>query len=237
MDDLIKLYKSLGDTKLAMRFRRKLFDKLANSCTLKKVAFDTRRVDQKNTYIPRNSLQHYHRSEDFVTNAMMDKIKSFGRLKNLLDNLKMKFGSMDEWHNSYCRFLLNSLDNALRTFQKDGDYTFNQPGVGNFAYLDQLLYARYRLDSNNLTVLTDNQIIEALTKKDGFINNFIPHNLETISSEKNDVLKQSEQIIKPNHNYDSIIGKMFEDVKASKDNPDIERSVVITVKEKINGNG
>jgi hypothetical protein len=185
-----------------------------------KKAFDTRRINQETDFNPRRGLQNYHRSEQFLSEAQSQKIAGYARLKNIVDQLKEKYGSEPEWQDSYCRVLLNTLNTVLRTEQQDGDYGETGTSIGSFDYLDQLLHARYRLEMNSLTKLGEEQLREIVLSKDEPLirKNLIPKYEIT----KRDVATQS---------YDALIDKLFNGVRASKENRSVQRTVTITIKD------
>jgi len=200
---------------------RKYAMKSINSGSFVKLAFDTRRINQETDYIPRRGLQNYHRSEQFISEALSNKIKNFVKLKNVLEKLKQEFGREPEWQDSYARVLLNTIDRAIRSDQKDGDYTEAQPGVGSLDYLEELLYVRYRLEMNNISSLSEDKLEKIILERDESLTRKDVNNAFEIS--KRDVATQS---------YDSLLEKLFGGVKASKDNPEVERTVTITIKDK-----
>lgn len=228
-----------------------------------KVAFDTRRINQETDYIPRRGLQNYHRSEPFVTEAMHDKLSIFAKLKAILDNLKAVFETYPEWQDSYVRVLLNSIERALRTHQKDGDYTESQPGVGSLDYLEELLYVRYRLTPDMVKSMSDANLAKLLLQKDdslgqlglslrkspepveiattatifpNLVSNAVPVRapveIPYASVYANNNISRGDVITK---NYDTLLDKLFGDVKASADNKEVERTITITVKDKVVG--
>lgn len=183
-----------------------------------KKAFDTRRINQETDFNPRRGLQNYHRSEQFLSEAQSLKIAGYTRLKNIVDELKEKYGREPEWQDSYCRVLLNTLNNVLRVEQQDGDYGDTGTSIGSFDYLDQLLHARYRLEMNSLTKLGEEQLREIVLSKDEPLirKNLVPKYEIT----KRDVATQP---------YDALIDKLFNGVRATRENPNVKRSVTITI--------
>jgi len=188
----------------------------------KKVAFDTRRIDQETEYNPRRGLQNYNRSEAFISDITEDKIKNLAKLRNTLEDLKEIYGKEHEWQDSNARILLSTLDNGLRIKQGDGDFSSSQPSMSSLNYIEQLLYMRYRLTFDDIkkTAQEDLKKVilakdEELTKKD------MKHSLVIT---KSDVANQS---------YDSLIEKLFGGIKASENAKNVERTVTITIKDSI----
>lgn len=185
-----------------------------------KVAFDTRRIDQETTFISRRGLQNYNRSESFLSEAMSQKVQNFGKLRNALAKLKEAYGKEPEWQDSNARVLLNTVENSLRTSTNDGDFAEHQPGVGSFDYLEELLHVRYRLAFDDLVRLGETDLQKVILKKDEELTRKTANSLEIT---KKDVITKG---------YDSLIEKLFEGCKASADNPDVERTITITIRDK-----
>lgn len=190
------------------------------STSLKKVAFDTRRINQETDFIPRRGLQNYHRSEAFLTEATSNKIANFVKLKKGLEDLKARFGKEPEWQDSYARVLLGTIDRAIRSDYNDGDYAETQPGVGSLDYLEELLFARYKLDMNSIASKSEDELNKIILAKD---ENLVHKNINAIPITKTEIVTQG---------YDSLMEKLFGNVKASKEHPEIERTVTITIKDK-----
>lgn len=144
-----------------MAFRKKIISSINPSTPIVKVAFDTRRVNQATTYIPRRNLQTYHRSEAFIDKDSSDKIKTFFKLKTAVDALKEDFSGDPDWLDSYARILSNALDRTLRVEQKDMD--FFKPQLD---YLDELLYLRYRLKPDDIIRLNEKELRSLVLDKD-----------------------------------------------------------------------
>ncbi len=186
-----------------------------------KVAFDTRRIDQETEYNPRRGLQNYHRSQQFVSENMTQKINNFAKLKRSIESLKEKHGKEPEWQDSYARILLSSLNKGLRTEQQDGDFTDNQPGMGSLDYIEELLHVRYRLGFDQLTTLGEKELADIIIAKD--------ENITHKSMYQGLISKGDIASI----NFDGLLEKLFREVRATSDNPEIERSITIIVKDKI----
>jgi hypothetical protein len=189
-----------------------------------KNAFDTRRVNQYTDYNPRRNLQYYHRSDPFITKESSEKIKTFFKLKTAVDAVKEDFLGDPEWLDSYCRILSAALDRTLRIEQKDMD--FFKPQMD---YLEELLYLRYRLKEEDITRLNEKELRNIILDKD----EKLLHKQIYSNYNNGGMLKQtnsSPQLIK---GPDNLIDKLFSDVKASKENKEVQRSVTITINDKI----
>lgn len=185
------------------------------SKSIKKVAFDTRRIDQENDRNPRRNLQYYHRSEPYVDDQLSVKIAYMMKIKTATDMLKEKYGTDPEWFDSYARILSSAVDRALRTDQKDGDFF-----KASFDYLDELLYVRYRLSTEDIQKMNENDIGRIVVSRDEAMVH--KHLFKTTS------------MAPPAPTPDPLIERLMGTVKASGDNKSVERSVTITVKDQIN---
>ena len=207
--------------KQAIELRKAAFSSFASAGGFTKVAFDTRRIDQGTEIIPRRNLQNYQRSEEFITEATGQRLKNLAKVRKVLGNLKDKFGRDHEWQDSNARVLLSTIDKGLRSDFKDGDYTDAQPGVGSLAYIDELLHVRYRLSFDDLCKMAESDLERVILSKDEDLTRQGVHRALEIS--KSDVATQS---------YDTLMEKLFGNVRATKENPEVERTVTITIKDK-----
>lgn len=187
-----------------------------------KIAFDTRRIDQETQYNPRRGLQNYNRSEEFLSEAMGDKIKNFAKLRNVLQDMKEQFGKEHEWQDSNARVLLSTLDNGLRMIQKDGDYAVNQPAQGSFDYIEELLHVRYRLTFDDLSKKTASELKKVILSKDE----------ELTRKDINKALEITKYDV-ANQTYDTLMEKLFGGVRASADGEAVERTVTITIRDSV----
>lgn len=192
-----------------------------------KMAFDTRRIDQEVEYNPRRGLQNYNRSEAFLSEGLAQRVKNFAKLRNSLNALKNVYGREHEWQDSNARILLTAVDKGMRTGIEDGDFAEqNQPGVGSFDYLEELLNVRYRLTHDDLTRMSETDLTKVILTKDADLTN-------------KDV-KQALEITKSDvstKGYDSLIEKLFDGCKASAETPDVERTITITIRDRFHKEG
>lgn len=187
----------------------------------KKMAFDTRRINQETEFNPRRGLQNYNRSEAFLSEAMGQKLIHLSKLKGVLEDLKQEFGKEHEWQDSNARVLLSTLDQGLRTIQKDGDFSDGQPSKGSLDYIEELLHVRYRLAFDDLTKYAKSELKKIILSKDEELTRKdVNHALEIT---KKDIGSQS---------YDTLMEKLFGNIKATSEHPEIERTVTITIKDK-----
>jgi hypothetical protein len=227
LDQLTDLYnlisrgtENVSSRKLSLKLRKSGFESAVNNIGFTKLAFDTRRIDQETEYNPRRGLQNYNRSEAFITEAMSQKIINFSKLRKVLVGLKEVYGKEPEWQDSNARVLLSTLDNGLRTITKDGDFTESQPGMGSFDYIEQLLHMRYRLGFDNLANMNEEELKRVILGKDEELTH--KDSSKVLEITKSDVAKQG---------YDTLLEKLFGNVRATADNPNIERIVTISIKD------
>jgi hypothetical protein len=207
--------------KQSMQLRKAGLEAYTSDQGFTKLAFDTRRIDQETEYNPRRGLQNYNRSEAFLSEVLGEKIKNFAKLRNILEDIKGQYGKEHEWQDSNARVLLSTLDAGLRTMQKDGDYATGQPAQGSLNYIEELLHMRYRLTFDDLTKMGSNDLKRVILSKDEeLIRKDVNRSLEIT---KSDVARQG---------YDTLMEKLF-NVQATSENPNIERTVTITIKDSI----
>jgi hypothetical protein len=133
----------------------------SNKNQLVKIAFDTRRINQETDRNPRINLQYWNRSDEFISDEDQNKINILSKLVEPLNELKNKFGSEPDWHESYSRFLYDAVNRILRVKQADKEYFGPQ-----MAYLEQLLDARYRLSLEKINKMATNELKDVILRKD-----------------------------------------------------------------------
>lgn len=221
-DDALDIYKLISLASENCHSRKKLIVLRKLGFTkyngFVKNAFDTRRINQETEFNPRRGLQNYNRSEAFISEAVGQKLKSFSKLRGILNSLKEVYGKSHEWQDSNARVLLSTLDSGLRTIQKDGDYSENQQSVGSLNYIEELLHVRYRLGTHELETLADSDLKKIILSKDEELINRDTINKE-IEITKNDIAMKG---------YDILIDKLFS-VQATKENKSVKRSINITI--------
>jgi hypothetical protein len=211
----------LSSRKQTRLLRKVALDNIVLGEGFQKVAFDTRRIDQETEFNPRRGLQNYNRSEAFISEGLAQKIKSFAKLRDVLNDLKTIYGKEHEWQDSNARVLLSTLDNGLRTEAKDGDFAVNQPGTGSFDYIEELLHVRYRLGFEDLAKMGASDLKKIILSKDE----------ELIRKDVNQALEITKQDV-TKQGYDTLMEKLFT-ISATQDNPNVERSVTITIRDTI----
>jgi hypothetical protein len=217
---------NVATRKQARLLRKAAMSSLAEGNGFNKVAFDTRKIDQETEYNPRRGLQNYNRSEAFISEAIGQKVKNFAKLRKVLLGLKEVYGKEHEWQDSNARVLLSTIDSGLRTIAQDENFSTTQPGTGSFDYIEELLNVRYRLNLDNLASMGEAQLKNVIMAKDEeLIRKDVKQALEIT---KQDVAKQG---------YDTLMEKLFDGCRASADNPDIERTITITIRDRFHKQG
>lgn len=128
---------------------------------LVKVAFDTRRIDQEKSRNPRTNLQYWHRAEPFIDDKDNDQLKLFAKLLETLEGIKKDLGTDPHWFESYARVLHDTVTRTLRIKQADLDIFRPQ-----LNYLEQLLFARYRLTMLDLRKKSQDELRNVILSKD-----------------------------------------------------------------------
>jgi len=141
--------------------RKAALIKIASSQTIKKFAIDTRHIDQEEQRNPRKALQYWHRADQFIDEDMQEKLAIFAKLNNVLDDIKEFYGKEAEYHDSYARVLSDHVGRTLRI--KQGDQDISAPQV---SYLEQLLFARYRLSMEEIKKMSSRDLKKAILNKD-----------------------------------------------------------------------
>jgi len=183
-----------------------------------KVAFDTRRINQETDRNPRGNLQYYHRSEPYIDDDMSEKLSYFMKVKTATDLLKDRYGKEPEWFDSYARILSTAVDRALRTEQKDADFYKAQ-----FNYLDELLYVRYRLGTDDVKKMGEQDLERVILSRD-----------EKLLHKHIYGMQQSTMAKTSDSQPDPLIDKLMSGIKATSEHKDVSRSITISVRDQIN---
>lgn len=202
--------------------------------SLVKNAFDTRRVNQESEANPRRNLQKWHRSEPFISQEDSIRLKTFAKLAKVVSELKMALGTEPEWHDSYVRLLDNNLHKVLRIKQADGDVHQSQ-----LNYLEQLMYARYRLTMNDIASMNERELKEAVMSKDESLMKRGDY-LNVAQMESRGSPSEQPHIIKVDHSSPTVgldaqkalLAALFGEDSLRKDGEkSVERTITITIKE------
>ena len=148
-------------TSIKRSARKAALNKIAESQQIKKIAIDTRNIDQETTRNPRKSLQYWHRSDQFIDEDMQEKLNIFAKVNTVLEDIKESYGKEPEYHDSYARVLHDHVARTMRI--KEGDKDIHAPQV---SYLEQLLFARYRLSMEEIKRMSNIEIKRIILNKD-----------------------------------------------------------------------
>jgi hypothetical protein len=256
LDAIIELYQliskgteNMPSRKQSIQIRKDALDDCISGEGFTKLAFDTRRIDQETEYNPRRGLQAYHRSENFVSADMVIKIQALLKLRRGVQALQDKYGAQPEWQDSYSRVLLSSLDKGLRINEQDGDFTSDQPGMGSFSYLEQLLHARYRLSMENIDTMSEIELQKVILARDEELMNaglnrdldvnkrdvgektyadLMEKAFKQIGSVKTSAPPKQDNSMEKLFGGDNLMEKLFG--AENQESPEIERTVTITIK-------
>jgi hypothetical protein len=209
-----------NERKAMRKIRSSSINCISSGSSLIKLAFDTRRIDQEIEFNPRRNLQNYNRSEQFISEGMSQKISNFKKLKEILDQIKQAYDKQPEWQDSYIRVLSSSVDKSLRIGLDDGDYGERGNTMASFDYIEELLFARYRIDMNNFSKYGKEDIRAIILSKDDEM--VRKNTLPACEISKRDAATK---------NYDDLLEKLFGNVKATAENPNVERTVTITIRD------
>jgi len=126
-----------------------------------KLAFDTRRINQEAERNPRTNLQYWARSQQFIDEELQSRINLLAKVMGVLTGIKEAYGTAPEYFESYSRVLYDQIERVLRI--KQGDQEIFRPQV---AYLEQLLFARYRLSMDELAKIGEEELRRKILDKD-----------------------------------------------------------------------
>jgi hypothetical protein len=188
--------------------------------TIVKKAFDSRYFNPEEQVNPRAVLQDYKASNSVLSANMVSLVKTFSKLADVTSQIKQEYKSHHAFRDSYARILNERLELALRHKYGDKNYTDTNHSLQSFDALEQSLYARYRLTPEMIDNMSANDLKKVILSKDE----------ELGDNPQTDVISKSEFAAM---SYQDILSKLF-DVKATSDNPDVERTITITVRDRIN---
>jgi hypothetical protein len=221
---IVRCTEELKDHAESIDLRKRAIAALSGNAPMVKLAFDTRRLEPD--YVnPRRGLQDYNRSELYITAGLETKLVAFKKLQKVLLEIKSEYSHAKAWGDSNSLRLLNSVSALLRVDINDENYSESQKSNASVSYLEELLYVRYRLTVELIEEYSEGEIRDVLLGKDGELKN----------SEKYDKGANSDLISRSfvkDNSYDDLLSKLF-DIKASKDSPNVERTITITINDRI----
>lgn len=195
---------------------------------LTKLAFDTRRVDQENDRNPRKNLQYWHRTDQFIDENDEKTLKTFARLAKVLKRMKNKLGTQPEWFESYARQLYDNVYRILRVKEADSDIF--RPQIN---YLEQLIFARYRLTMENIEKLSESKLEERILAKD---EDLIGRSTYLKETEPDEPAMTSQGFSKDSNNttQESIVNAIFGGAGMRRDGErTVERTITITIRDNV----
>lgn len=196
---------------------------------IRKVAFDTRRIDQESERNPRTNLQYWHRADAFIDVEDETKLRIFAKLMTILTDIKKDFGTQPEWFESYARVLHDNVHRILRIKQADLDIFKPQ-----LSYLEQLIDARYRMSVEDLDKLSQEDIRmrilskdEALLKRGQFLKET---GLVSTGDENKKLVIDGNQ----STTQESIVNAIFGNNGLRRDGEKtVERTITITIRDEV----
>lgn len=216
-------YKIEGDDEdnIESKARKAALISLTNN-GIKKIAFDTRKINQENERNPRQNLQFYHRSQAFIDAEEQNKIELFAKLNEPLSEIKQIYGNDPEYLTSYARILHETLDNTLKL--KEGHLDVFKPQM---EYLSQILYLRYRLSMEDLSKMSNSELKNRILEKDEKLlkRGTVVHNLQ-----KESVVNKTTQNVSPDNLVQAIFGAPNLRQAGEKT---VERTITITIKDSV----
>jgi len=223
-----KIQDSKEDLSIESQARHAFYKSALYNNKLVKVAFDSRKFNSETDRNPRSTLQHYHRSDEFIDTDDQKRITILSKLIKPLNDIKNKFGTDIDWHDSYARVLLDNLNKTL--IIKESDVDIFRPQV---EYLSQILDLRYRLTLNDIEKKSSEELSSIILKKDEKLMKkgaFIKEMVLTKDSEKSAaVIKDGNQ-----NTQESIINAIFGNNNIRRDGEKtVERTITITIKDTV----
>lgn len=220
-----KIVSSEGGGSVGISARLAAFSSMQNQ-PLVKLAFDTRRVDQENDRNPRKNLQYWHRTDQFIDEDDNENLKTFAKLAKILNNLKKKLGTQPEWFESYTRQLYDNVYRILRV--KEADLDIFRPQIN---YLEQLIFARYRLSMENLKKFSEDKIEERILAKDEDLIGRASYLKET---EPDEPAKPITKDSMTTSTQESIVNAIFGGAGMRRDGErTVERTITITIRDNV----
>jgi hypothetical protein len=195
-----------------------------------KQAIDTRRIDQEHQVNPRKSLQYYHRSQQFIDAETNAKLAAFAELMPVLNDIHEQYGNQPEYFESYAVQLHDLVGRILRV--KEGELNVFRPQLD---YLEQLLFARYRLSLDKIrgmekTALKDTILSkdESLLKRGQYLTSTAP--AKTKQAQQPIVLKDGNT----SNVQESLVNAIFGNNKFRRDGEKtVERTITITIRDNV----
>lgn len=223
--------KFASENKGIERSARIAFFKSMSNSGFRKLAFDTRRINQDLERVPRANLQYWNRSQEFLDRETEIKINALNNLIEPLERIRSEYETYPEYFHSYARSLLDSVKRAVKIYNEEFDVF--KPQID---YLEQLLNVRYHITLDDLQKEASNVLYEKILKKDEDLTKKgtylkLKNSADSYSerSEPNVIIKDSN-----GDTQNSIINAIFGSSNfRNNGEKKIERTVTITIKDEV----
>jgi len=211
--------------------RKSALESMQNSEGFTKLAIDSRRINQTIERSPRPTIQYFSRSEPYIDNRDQETINVFSKLMVPLMEIKASFGEQPEYFESYSRVLHDQVERILRLKVADQDIFRPQ-----LAYLEQLIYARYRLSMEEISRMDKSSLKaklldkdEALMKRGAFMHmTAAPEENKKVA---NIPLKTGDQT---GNTQEAIVNAIFGNNNIRREGEKVvERTITITIKDEV----
>jgi hypothetical protein len=227
-----KVASSLEPACVTRSARKAAFFSVVDEFPVEKFAFDSRRINQENERNPRTNLQYWHRSQQFIDKEAQMRLEAFGRLLSPLQKIRKKFGSQPEYFQSFARGLYDSISRIVRIQESDVDMFRPQ-----LDYLEQLLFARYRISTEDLVKLSEAELgdrilakDEDLLKRGSFLQ--LTKDLDVAPPEENKPIIKNDDV--GGVTQESLVNAIFgnNDIRRDGDGT-VERTITITIRDAV----
>lgn len=193
-----------------------------------KYAFDTRKINQKSIRNPRSNLQYWNRSQQFIDDEDANKLNAFAKLLEPLEEIKKQFGSEPEYFESYARTLDDLVSRVCQVDKEDVEVFKPQ-----LAYLEQLLFARYRLSLEDITKMSGAKLKKRLLQKDEHL---LKRGKYQDITKKEIVKKEDTAQLATkdgNSTQENIINAIFGDSIRRRGDRAVERTITIKIRDEV----
>jgi flavin-binding protein dodecin len=130
---------------------------------IKKTSQDHRFIDKEITN-PRQTTQYFIRSSIHDTDQRT--IKTIKKLIAVCETIEQEYSKSLLWHESRAKLLLFQLRNVEKAFIANKSFTHNQPSLQSIDVLRQQLFARYRLEFDDILEMKDEDIRNTILSRD-----------------------------------------------------------------------
>ena len=204
--------------------RKAAFMRLHSETPIRKYAFDTRTIDQDSDRNPRHNLQYYNRSQQYIDEQDQKRLEAFARLIRPLQEIDDKFGTHPEYFDSYARKLKDNINSILKV--SSSNFNVFRPQMD---YLEQLLYARYRISTEDLEKMSSTMLKERILSKD----EDLLKRGSFMHIVNGDETKQQTKIFKDgNETNNDLIKALFGSTRKN-DEKTTERTITITIRDSV----